>query len=114
VLIGQLASENHGRGYQRIQDELLKLGHRASASTIRRVLKALKISPAPKRQTGTGKPGTSEQLLSGYLIVHVFLRLPRSAMGCRRPAGCRTPVSSDRDLPGRARRACGVAAVPGN
>jgi putative transposase len=53
VLIGQLASENHGWGYQRIQDELLKLGHRASTSTIRRVLKALKISPAPKRQTGT-------------------------------------------------------------
>jgi len=27
-----------------------------------------------------GRPGTSEQLLSGYPIVHVSLRLPRSAM----------------------------------
>ena len=35
----------------RIQDELLKLGYRVDASTVRRVLKALKIPPAPKRHT---------------------------------------------------------------
>jgi hypothetical protein len=67
ALTGRLARENPGWGYQPIQGELLKPGYRVSAPTIRRVLKALPIPPAPE--------GASVSPLLANVYLHYVLDL---------------------------------------
>ena len=66
ALIERMAKENANWGYQRIQGELLKLGHRVSASTIRRILTQRQIPPAPSRHTDTTWRGIVAFDGSGY------------------------------------------------
>ncbi len=51
ALIVRLAKENPRWGYDKIQGELLKLGHRLGATSVRNILKRYKVTPLSQRST---------------------------------------------------------------
>jgi len=63
-LIVRLATDNPTWGYQRIQGELLSLGHWVAASTIGKVLRTHSLDPAPRRSSATWRQFLCQQAAS--------------------------------------------------
>ncbi|MGW7008844.1 IS3 family transposase, partial [Streptomyces sp. NPDC054933] len=72
-LIIRLGTENHRWGFRRVHSELRRLGHKVSPSSVRRVLRAAGLGPAPRRHPARGEwTAFLKSQASGLLATDLF------------------------------------------
>ena len=107
ALVVRMAIENEGWGYTRILGEIMKLGHRVSRSSVRRILTERGIEPAPERSKRTPWGKFLKAHWAGIAAADFFTVEVWSSVGL-----IRYVVLFVLDLPTRKVEIAGIAPIP--